>query len=62
MAKEVFPVEVVVGALAGGFSFEEIFEDYHLAGEQLRAALGYVITTPTSASPEGELHLGNTYL
>jgi uncharacterized protein (DUF433 family) len=35
------PVEVVVGELAGGSSFEEIMEDYHLTAEQIRAALGY---------------------
>lgn len=35
------PVEVVVGALAGGATFEEVAEDYHLTIEQIRAALGY---------------------
>lgn len=35
------PIEVVVGALAGGSSFEEIRDDYHLTDEQIRAALGY---------------------
>jgi uncharacterized protein (DUF433 family) len=35
------PVEVVVGELAGGSSFEEIMQDYHLTDEQIRAALGY---------------------
>ncbi len=35
------PVEVIVGALAGGSSFEEIVADYHLTDEQIRAALGY---------------------
>jgi uncharacterized protein (DUF433 family) len=35
------PVETVVGELAGGSSFEEIRQDYHLTDEQIRAALGY---------------------
>jgi uncharacterized protein (DUF433 family) len=35
------PVEVVLGELAGGSSFEEIMADYHLTREQIRAALGY---------------------
>ncbi len=35
------PVEVVVGELAGGASFEDIMQDYHLTDEQIRAALGY---------------------
>jgi uncharacterized protein (DUF433 family) len=35
------PVEVVVGELAGGSSFEDIRQDYHLTDEQIRAALGY---------------------
>jgi len=35
------PVEVVVGELAGGSSFEEVMRDYHLTDEQIRAALGY---------------------
>ncbi len=35
------PVEVVVGALAGGSSFDDIMQDYHLTDEQIRAALAY---------------------
>ena len=35
------PVEVVVGELAGGSSFEDIMQDYHLTNEQIRAALAY---------------------
>jgi uncharacterized protein (DUF433 family) len=35
------PVEVLVGELAGGSSFEDIRQDYHLTDEQIRAALGY---------------------
>lgn len=35
------PVEVVVGELAGGSSFDEIRDDYHLTDEQIRAALAY---------------------
>ena len=35
------PVEVVVGALAGGSTPEEVAEDYHLTSDQIRRALGY---------------------
>jgi uncharacterized protein (DUF433 family) len=35
------PVEVVVGVLAGGSSFEDVMTDYHLTDEQIRAALAY---------------------
>jgi uncharacterized protein (DUF433 family) len=35
------PVETVLGELAGGSSFEEVMDDYHLTNEQIRAALGY---------------------
>jgi uncharacterized protein (DUF433 family) len=35
------PVEVVVGELAGGSSFEDVMQDYHLTNEQIRAALAY---------------------
>lgn len=35
------PVEVILGELAGGSSFEEVMQDYHLTTEQMRAALGY---------------------
>ena len=35
------PVEVVLGELAGGSSFEEVIEDYHLEIEQIRTALSY---------------------
>lgn len=35
------PVEVVVGELAGGSSFDDVMRDYHLTDEQIRAALGY---------------------
>jgi uncharacterized protein (DUF433 family) len=35
------PVEVVVGELAGGSSFEDIMQDYHLTDQQIRAALAY---------------------
>ena len=35
------PVEVIVGAPAGGSSFAEVMKDYHLTDEQIRAALGY---------------------
>jgi uncharacterized protein (DUF433 family) len=35
------PVEVVVGELAGGSSFEDVMNDYHLTDEQIRAALAH---------------------
>ena len=35
------PVEAILGELAGGSSYEEVMEDYHLTKEQLYAALGY---------------------
>jgi uncharacterized protein (DUF433 family) len=35
------PVEVVVGELAGGSSFEDVMQDYHLTNEQISAALAY---------------------
>lgn len=34
-------VEAVLGELAGGSSFQEVMDDYHLTDEQVRAALGY---------------------
>ena len=40
------PVEVVVSELAGGSSFEDIRQDYHLTDEQIRAALGYAAQMP----------------
>jgi uncharacterized protein (DUF433 family) len=33
------PVEVVVGELAGGSSFEDVMREYHLTVEQIRATL-----------------------
>ncbi|HET9110678.1 MAG TPA: DUF433 domain-containing protein [Ktedonobacterales bacterium] len=35
------PVEVIVGERAGGPSFDDIMQDYHLTDEQVRAALAY---------------------
>lgn len=35
------PVEVGVGELAGGSSFEDVMAGYHLTNEQIRAALAY---------------------
>lgn len=42
------PVEVVVGELASGSCFEDIMRDYHLANEQIRAALAYATQVLTS--------------
>jgi uncharacterized protein (DUF433 family) len=33
------PVEVVVGELASGSSFDDTMQDYHLTDEQMRAAV-----------------------
>lgn len=35
------PVEVIVGELAGGSSFADVMQDYHLTDEQIRTALSY---------------------
>ena len=35
------PVEVIVGELAGGSSFDDVMQDYHLTDEPIRAALAY---------------------
>ncbi len=34
-------VEVILGELAGGSSFEDVVNDYHLREGRIRAALGY---------------------
>lgn len=31
------PVEVVIGELAGGSSFEDVMADYHLTNERIRS-------------------------
>ena len=35
------PVQVVLGALAGGMTYEEVMEEYDLTREDIRAALKY---------------------
>jgi uncharacterized protein (DUF433 family) len=35
------PVEVIVGELAGGSSFDDVMQDYHLTSAQIRTALAY---------------------
>jgi len=35
------PVDLVLGQLASGMTTEEVCYEYHLAPEQIRAALGY---------------------
>lgn len=35
------PIEVIVGELAGGSTFDQIMTGYHLTMEEIRAALGY---------------------
>ena len=44
------PVEVVVGELASGSSFDDVMQDYHLKNEQIRAALAYAAHMLGSAS------------
>lgn len=38
------PIEVVVGELAGGSSFDDIMAGYRLSMDEIRAALGYAAT------------------
>lgn len=35
------PVDLVLGSLAGGMSFEDICEDYEITEEDIRAAIEY---------------------
>ncbi len=35
------PVDLVIGKLAGGMSFEEVCEEYELSRDDVLAALGY---------------------
>lgn len=35
------PIEVVVGELAGGSSFDDLMTGYRLSMDEIRAALGY---------------------
>jgi len=35
------PVESIIGELAGGSTFDEIRQDYHLTDEQIRTAIAY---------------------
>jgi len=35
------PVDLVLGSLAGGMSYEEICEDYEITEEDIRAAIEY---------------------
>ena len=39
------PVEVIVGALAGGFSFEDVCREYVITDADVRAALSYATET-----------------
>lgn len=39
------PVDIVVGSLAGGMTFEEIQEEYGLHLEDIRACLAYAAQT-----------------
>jgi len=38
------PVEVVVGSLAGGMSYEEICREYGITEADIRACLEYAVT------------------
>lgn len=44
------PVEVVVGELAGGSSFDDIMSGYQLTMEEIHAALGYATELLTSTT------------
>jgi uncharacterized protein (DUF433 family) len=44
------PIEVVVGELAGGSSFDDIVSGYQLTMEEIRAALGYATEQLTSTT------------
>ena len=35
------PVDLILGALAGGMSYKEICEDYEITEEDIRAAIEY---------------------
>lgn len=35
------PVDLILGALAGGMSYQEICEDYEIAEQDIRAAIEY---------------------
>jgi uncharacterized protein (DUF433 family) len=48
------PVEVVVGELAGGSSFEDVMADYHLTNDQIRAALAYAALREARGDEDGE--------
>jgi len=37
------PVNVVLGSLAGGMSYEDVMKDYGLTMEQIRACLAYAV-------------------
>jgi uncharacterized protein (DUF433 family) len=37
------PVELVVGKLAGGMTFEEVMREYDLTKKDILAALGYAV-------------------
>lgn len=39
------PVEVVVGGLAGGMTFDEICKEYRIKPEDVKAALAYAAET-----------------
>ncbi|MBL6992206.1 MAG: DUF433 domain-containing protein [Bacteriovoracaceae bacterium] len=35
------PVEIILGSLAGGMSFQEICEDYEISEDDIKAAIEY---------------------
>lgn len=44
------PIEVIVGELAGGSTFDQIMTGYHVTMEEIRAALGYAAELLTSTA------------
>ena len=47
------PVDIVLGSLAGGMSYEEICEDYEITKEDIRAAIEYAAALVT----DEEVHI-----
>ncbi|HEY7984805.1 MAG TPA: DUF433 domain-containing protein, partial [Ktedonobacterales bacterium] len=45
------PVEVVLGELAGGSTFDDVMREYHLTVEQIRTALAFAATQTAHWQP-----------
>ena len=42
------PVDLIIGKLAGGMTYEEVMAEYEIAREDILAALNYAATTISS--------------